>query len=100
MLNKNMESHTFKMKNALVGKLNQLDYYRQDGRLAYFSDYDSIKIVPILHRNCINFFGIKHKDLYVCFAKLQDKFITLDYNNVLTTYQMATGKVISSFKLK
>lgn len=64
------------------------------------TDYESVKIVPVLHRNTIAFFGIKKKENYVCFLKNQDKLTALDYDNVLTTYSIATGKILLKHKLK
>jgi hypothetical protein len=69
LLNKQLESQFFKMKNALVGQMNKLEYYKFEERMAFMTDYESIKIIPVLHRNTINFFGIKEKESYVCFAK-------------------------------
>lgn len=77
-----------------------LSYYRQDERIGYMTDYESIKIVPVLHRNTISFFGINRKSNYLCFKKDADKLIALDYDNVLSTFSIATGKILKRFKLK
>jgi hypothetical protein len=53
------DANTFRMKRALVGQMTFLSYYRQDERVGYMTDYESVKIVPVLHRNTISFFGIK-----------------------------------------
>lgn len=58
LVEKAEESFNFKLKGAIVGCNNIIDYYRQDERIAYMQDYDEIKIVPILHRNCINMIGM------------------------------------------
>jgi len=87
------------MKNALVGKLTYLSYFRNDERLAYMSDYESVKIIPILHRNSISFFGIKKKENYLLFRKHADKLMALDYDNVISTYSIATGKILMRHKL-
>lgn len=70
-----------------------LSYYRSEERLAYMTDYESVKIVPVLHRNTISFFGIKRKEHYACFYKYGDRLTALDFNNVLTTFSVATGKI-------
>jgi len=87
------------MKNALVGKLTFLSYFRNDERMAYMSDYESVKIIPVLHRNSISFFGIRKKENYILFKKHSDKLIALDYDNVLSTYSIATGKILMRHKL-
>jgi hypothetical protein len=56
LIEKAEESFNFKLKGALVGHNNLIDYYRQDERIAYMTDYEEIKIVPVLHRNTINLF--------------------------------------------
>jgi len=56
LIEKAEESFNFKLKSALVGHNNLIDYYRQDERIAYMTDYEEIKIVPVLHRNTINLF--------------------------------------------
>ena len=63
-------------------------------------DYDEIKIVPLLHRNCINMIGMQKRKNYVSFLKKKDKFIALDKSNTLTTWNVTTGKVESQYKLK
>lgn len=101
LVNKDEESHnSFKLKQALVGLNTYLSYYKNDERMAYMTDYESVKIIPVLHRNTLSFFGIQKKSNYLCFAKISDKFIALDFDNVLTTYSCATGKVLKKHKLK
>ncbi|CDW84531.1 wd-40 repeat protein [Stylonychia lemnae] len=99
LISKSEQAQTFRLKNALVGQLTFLSYFRNDERMAYMSDYESIKIIPVLHRNTISFFGIRKKENYVLFKKNQDKLIALDYDNVLSTYSIATGKILMRHKL-
>lgn len=77
-----------------------MEYYRPDERLVYMQDYNRAIIVPILHRNTINFYGIKEKDEYVVFNNKGDMLIALDYNNILTTYSITTGKVLNQIILR
>lgn len=64
------------------------------------TDYESVKIVPVLHRSTISFFGIRKKNHYVCFRKHADKLTALDYDNVLSTFSIATGKILKRIKLR
>lgn len=56
-------------------------------------DYDTIQIVPSLHRNTINFMGMLDRDMYIACKKIKDKFIALDKRNFLTTWSIVTGKI-------
>lgn len=58
---KDDEVHVLKLKSAIVGLNSLIDYYLEDERIAYMSDFEQIKIVPILHRNVINFIGMKKR---------------------------------------
>jgi len=56
--------------------------------------FDLITIVPTLHSNIINFMGMLTRDKYIAARRFQDKFVALDIKNRLTTWDVATGKVI------
>ena len=84
----------------MVGKSALFDYYCDDERFAYLESFERFKIVPLLHRNTINFFGMQKRDSYVGFKKDKDIFIALDKHDRLTTWSLCTGKVKSQFKLK
>ena len=85
----------FRLKGALAGVNKSIDYYKQDERIAYMQDFSRIVITPILHRNVINFIGMKEHTNYIGFVRLKDKIIALDKNNMLTSWSLCTGKVLS-----
>ena len=58
-------------------------------------DFDSVVIVPSLHRNTINFMGMLDRDMYIACKKIKDKFIALDKRNIITTWNLLTGKIES-----
>ena len=58
------------------------------------TDYEMIKIVPALHRNVINFMGMDVRSKYICSKKIKNFFVALDNKNVLTTWNILTGKVV------
>ncbi len=64
------------------------------------ADYKTIRIVPILHRNVINFFGMKKRSDYLCISRDKDRILALDKNNVITSWGLCNGKITSQFKLK
>jgi hypothetical protein len=92
-------STAFKLKYALGNRSYGLAYYRQEERIAYQNDVHTIKIVPILHRNKMTFFGMRPREEYVCFRRVKDAFMALDYRQNLTTWNTTTGKMIKQIKL-
>lgn len=75
------------------GANNLFDYYKQDERLAYLESYEKFKIVPLLHRNTINFIGMNRRSDYVSFRRNNDVLIALDKKNRLTSWSILSGKV-------
>ena len=71
-----------------------LDFYSADQRIAYMSSYETIKIVPVLHRCAIGFIGMKPRNKYLAFKKSRDKLIALDKKGFLTTWSIITGKIL------
>lgn len=64
------------------------------------SDYETILIVPTLHRNVINFIGMLDRDQYIACKKIKDKFISLDKRNIITTWSVLTGKLLIQYKFE
>jgi hypothetical protein len=58
------------------------------------SSYESIKIVPVLHRNVIGFIGMKPREEYIIFKKVRDRLIALDKKGRITIWSVLTGKVL------
>jgi hypothetical protein len=56
--------------------------------------YETIMIVPSLHRNVISFFGMPPRSEVICFRKLHDRIIILDDKNTLKTWSITTGKLL------
>jgi hypothetical protein len=63
------------------------------------STYDSVKIVPLLHRNAINFIGMKPRSEYLTYREIQDRVIALDKEGILTTWSIQTGKILEQHNL-
>lgn len=57
--------------------------------------FRKITIVPLIHRNVINFIGMKALKNYYTFLRKYDKFYALEKNNVLTVWSIVTGKIVS-----
>lgn len=71
-----------------------LDYYKDDQRIAYISSYDTIRIVPLLHRSVLGFIGMRPRNEYLAFRKFKDRLLALDKLGAITTWGITTGKVI------
>ena len=99
-IEKKIESTNFKLKSAMVGENALLDYYKDDMRLAYMSNYENVKIVPVLHRTVIAFIGMRHRTHYVAFRKVRDKLLALDRKSHVTVWSIVTGKIESMGSLK
>jgi len=62
--------------------------------MAILKDFENIYIIPILHRNLINFMGMLPRDEYLCTKRQNDKFIALSKSGYLTTWNILTGKLL------
>jgi hypothetical protein len=76
-----------------------VDFSADNERIAYMSDYSVINIVPALHRNVINFMGMDNRENYIATKKIKDKFMALDKNSVITTWNLLNGKLEAQHKL-
>jgi hypothetical protein len=63
-------------------------------------DYDSVNIIPTLHRNNINFIGMLNRSEYIISKKINDKFIVVDRKNNIQTWSIITGKLLTQYKLE
>jgi len=61
--------------------------------------FDSLNIVPALHRNTIAFIGMNKRDTYLATKVIKDKFLALDNKNNLFCWNVATGKLLEVNKL-
>jgi folate-dependent tRNA-U54 methylase TrmFO/GidA len=65
----------------------------------YLSSFDSIEVIPILHRNTISYIGMKKRNNYLAARQIQDKIVCLDKKNHLTTWGVMTGKIRMEWNL-
>jgi hypothetical protein len=61
--------------------------------------FDSLNIVPALHRNTIAFIGMGKRSSYLATKVIKDKFIALDYKNYLFCWSIVTGKLLEVTRL-
>ena len=62
-------------------------------RLFYFKNYETIHIIPPLHRSTISFVGMQPREYYLAVKKCNNRFYALDKNNRITTWNALTGKL-------
>lgn len=74
---------------------SKLDFSGDNQRLTYALDYDQIQIIPVIHRNTINFMGMLNRKNYLVTKRDQDKFHVLDKFSRITTWSLITGKLIT-----
>ena len=53
-----------------------------------------------MHRNTINFLGLRNYTDYYTFKRIDDTLIGLDINQTLTTWNLTTGKIKKTFLIK
>jgi hypothetical protein len=90
-------SKAFKIKSTLGGQSNILKYFYDQDKIAIQSDFSSIRILPIIHRNTLSYYGMKPSTSYLAFKRLNDVLIGLDKHRTLTTWSLVTAKVKGSF---
>ena len=80
---------------ALVGANRFLEFSESNKRLVFLGEYGSIRSLPILHYNTMNFDHMRSRDYYLMFRQIDDKFIALDRQNKLVTWDMLNGELLS-----
>jgi len=83
---------TYKLKNAVVGVNRHIDFCNSSFRIAFLKDFDTIEMVPVPHRNTINFLGMQSKRNYLIWRENFGVLTALDKNGVLQSWVITTGK--------
>jgi plastocyanin domain-containing protein len=52
---------TYKLKDAIVGVNKHIDFCHNSYRISFLKNFDNIEMVPVPHRNTINFLGMQPK---------------------------------------
>ena len=80
MIMKNTDT-SYMLENVQVGVNNIIDWNHDYSRLSFLKSFNSLSIVPALHRNTIAFIGIGKRETYLATKVIKDKFIALDSKN-------------------
>jgi hypothetical protein len=69
------------LDNVQVGFNGIIDWNSDYSRFSFLKSFNSISIVPALHRNTLAFIGMGHRETYLATKMINDKFIALDNKN-------------------
>jgi hypothetical protein len=70
---------TYKLKEAIVGVNRHIDFCNSSYRIAFLKDFDSIEMIPVPHRNTINFLGMLPKNNYFIWREVNGVFTALNF---------------------
>lgn len=84
------------LKKIDIGSLGIFELDLSAWRFGFLRSLKEIIVTPILHRNINKFMGIRDKSEYLCYKVLHDKFIALSIKGEITTWNMLTGKKLTS----
>jgi len=73
----------YKLKNAVVGVNRHIDFCNSSFRIAFLKDFDTIEMVPVPHRNTINFLGMQSKSNYLIWRECNGILNALDKTGTL-----------------
>lgn len=99
---KNLEADvfsSFRLGNAIGGHSKFMSYFKEEDRIIYQSDFQTIRIVPVLHRNTISTLGMRNWKYYQAIRRFDDQIVALDSTQRLTTYSLMTGKFVKAVKI-
>lgn len=90
---------SYRLSNVQTGFSGLLDFNQDYSRFSLLKSFDTLVIIPALHRNTIAFIGMSRRDQYLATKQIKDKFIALDKNNYIFCWSIVTGKLLSVHKL-
>lgn len=85
----------FDVEETVVTRISTIDFSEDNQRLLFMKNFDTVHIIPPLHRSTISFIGMLPRDRYLAVKKIRNKFYALDKNNTITTWNALTGKIES-----
>jgi hypothetical protein len=82
-----------------VGISGMIDWNQDYSRLSFLQSFDSLNIVPALHRNTIAFIGMANRKDYLATKIINDRFVALDYKNYIYCWSIVSGKLLTVNRL-
>jgi hypothetical protein len=69
-----------------------LQFFSSQERICLQTSFNEIMILPVMHSNRIQFFGMKRTPCYLAFKRINDLLIALDKEQTLITWKITSGK--------
>lgn len=92
-LEENQNLRFIDIESTIASNKNFIDFSEDNQRCIYMKNYDMVHIIPPLHRSTISFIGMRPRDRYLAVNKIENKFLALDKNNRITTWNSLSGKL-------
>lgn len=73
----------YRINKSVTGKCARLNAGGRLGKLSYLPDYSTLNLVPYLHRNNLNFFGMGVKQDYLIWRETSTQFTALHRSGIL-----------------
>jgi hypothetical protein len=84
----------YKLSQALVGQNASMDFNPSIMQIGFLKDYDTIRLLPLVHRNTATFFGMDNKDNYLIWRHEEGTFTALSKEGMLSMWSAVTGQVL------
>ena len=76
----------------MVGVNSHIDFCNKSYRIAFLKNFETIELVPVPHRNTINFLGMDRKNKFFIWREVEGIFTALDMKGILRAWVIGTGK--------
>ncbi|CDW72998.1 UNKNOWN [Stylonychia lemnae] len=88
------------LKDVQIGARVNFYYDYVFARLSFIQSITNALIFPVLHWNQFNFMGYQGQGNYLCYKVIGDKFIALQSNGVLQSWDMISAKLHEKIQLE
>ena len=82
-----------------MGLNTGMDYSVFTERISFLQDFNQVVMMPLQHRNTINFLGMGQKQDYLIWREDAGFFVALSKQRKIHTWSVATGKHIDKVEL-
>jgi hypothetical protein len=94
------QEDSYLLCHASIGCSGQIDFNRANGRIAFQKSAEQLEIIPLLHRNTLNFLGMPPRNQVLATKTYCDKFTVLTKAKELITWDVCTGKLLCTREVK
>ena len=84
------------ISEAVVGVNKFLDFDYDTQTLCFLKDYSNILLIPLPHRNTLNFFGMGPKNQQYIWRQENGTFSSLNERRHLNMWSTVTGKILKN----